>query len=150
MVAPIVAPRPKPTCLSALPAVRAQPMQWKLIATEGLGGCHGRTARPWCRVWCKTQCNNHAIPLQQNGSQPYVLLHGMQGVSGSNPLGSISKPRLALGFLMFGQSHWLYRVGFRRRIGLRMGLPVQICRKPTELSPASPLTPPEGSTCAAD
>ena len=25
-------------------------------------------------------------------------LHGMQGVSGSNPLGSISKPRLALGF----------------------------------------------------
>ena len=39
----------------------------------------------------KTQCNNHAISLQQNGSQPFVLLHGMQGVSGSNPLGSIIK-----------------------------------------------------------
>ena len=48
----------------------------------------------------KTQCNNHPTPLPQNGSQPSVLLHGMQGVSGSNPLGSISKPRLALGFLM--------------------------------------------------
>ena len=51
----------------------------------------------------KTQCNNHPTPLPQNSSQLSVLLHGMQGVSGSTPLGSISKPRLALGFLMFGE-----------------------------------------------
>ena len=36
----------------------------------------------------KTQCNNHSTPMQWNDSQPSVLLHGMQGVSGSNPLGS--------------------------------------------------------------
>ena len=42
----------------------------------------------------KTQCNNHPTPLQQNGSEPYVLLHGMQGVSGSNPLGSIPSDSL--------------------------------------------------------
>ena len=39
-------------------------------------------------ITLKTQCNNHSTPLQWNDSQPSVLLHGMQGVSGSNPLGS--------------------------------------------------------------
>ena len=42
----------------------------------------------------KTQCNNHPTPLQQNGSEPYVLLHGMQGVSRSNPYGSIQSDSL--------------------------------------------------------
>ena len=37
----------------------------------------------------KTQCNNHPTPLRGNDSQACVLLHGMQGVSGSNPIGSI-------------------------------------------------------------
>jgi hypothetical protein len=38
--------------------------------------------------------------LQQNGSKPYVLLHGMQGVSGSNPLGSIGKSQAQPGFFI--------------------------------------------------
>jgi len=37
----------------------------------------------------KTQCNNHPTPVRGNKFQACVLLHGMQGVSGSNPLGSI-------------------------------------------------------------
>ena len=75
---------------------------WILIPIDALAGRQKRRAG-LRTIPLKTQCNNHPIPLQQNSSQPSVLLHGMQGVSGSNPLGSISKPRLSLGFLMFGR-----------------------------------------------
>ena len=43
----------------------------------------------WRRIWRKTSCNKLAKPLHRNGFQSQVPLHGMQGVSGSNPLGSI-------------------------------------------------------------
>jgi hypothetical protein len=59
------------------------------------------TAAPtkaWCRVWCKTKCNKLSKPSHPNRSQPSSLLHGMQGVSGSNPLGSIERTQAWPGF----------------------------------------------------
>ena len=58
------------------------------MLSDGLGGRLKRLTR-LRTIPLKTQCNNHAIPLRERGFQLSVLLHGMQGVSGSNPLGSI-------------------------------------------------------------
>ena len=48
----------------------------------------------WCTIWCKTKCNKLSNPLQCSSSQPHSSLHGMQGVSGSSPLGSITSDSL--------------------------------------------------------
>jgi hypothetical protein len=80
----------------------------------------------WCTIWCKTKCNKLSNPLQCSSSQPHSPLHGMQGVSGSNPLGSILKAQAWPGFfnalvhdLVHGSlslhSSVFQRAGFTRR-----------------------------------
>ena len=54
--------------------------------------------KPWCTVWCITRCNQPLEPLQHSRSERQRPLHGMQGVSGSNPLGSILKSLSPSGF----------------------------------------------------
>ena len=83
-------------------------------------------AQRWCRVWCKTKCNKLPECMQRSRSQPYSPLHGMQGVSGSSPLGSILKTQARPGFfnalvhdLVHGSrslhSSVFQRAGFTRR-----------------------------------
>jgi hypothetical protein len=48
-----------------------------------------QTLSIWRRIWRKTSCNKLAKPSYCKEFQSQVPLHGMQGVSGSNPLGSI-------------------------------------------------------------
>ena len=66
------------------------------VAPSGLGTSSGtaEAAQHWCRVWCKTKCNKLPECMQRSHSQPYSPLHGMQGVSGSSPLGSITSDSL--------------------------------------------------------
>ena len=70
------------------------------VAPSGLGTSSGtaEAAQRWCRVWCKTKCNKLPECMQRSHSQPYSPLHGMQGVSGSSPLGSILKAQAWPGF----------------------------------------------------
>ena len=70
---------------------------WILKPIDALAGRQKRRAG-LRTIPLKTHCNNHPTPLPQNRSEPYVLLHGMQGVSGSNPLGSINETQASPGF----------------------------------------------------
>jgi hypothetical protein len=49
-------------------------------------------------VWRKTRCHKPTNPLQRNELRRNIALHGMQGGSGSSPLGSISRSQAQPGF----------------------------------------------------
>jgi len=47
-----------------------------------------------CRVFPKKACCHSGFCCCRNASQVLLAFHGMQGVSGSNPLGSTSRIKL--------------------------------------------------------